>query len=55
MELLTTADKAPAGENNKLFVLLDVVILYICIYISALYLFNLYFIFSLLGNKSLIF
>ena len=55
MELLTTADKAPAGENNILFVLLDVVILYIYIYFSALYLFNLYFIFSLLGNKSLIF
>ena len=55
MELLTTADKAPAGENSKQFVLLDAVILYIYTFFSALYLFNLYFIFSLLGNKSLIF
>lgn len=56
MELLTTADKGPTVENSRLFVLLGVVILYIYIYFfSALYLFNLYFIFSLLGNKSLIF
>lgn len=54
MELLTTADKAPTVENSRLFVLIEVVILYIYIF-SALYLFNLYFIFSLLGNKSLIF
>lgn len=55
MELLTTADKGPTVENSRLFVLLGVVILYIYIFFSALYLFNLYFIFSLLGNKSLIF
>lgn len=29
VELLTTADKAPTVENSRLFVLLEVVILYI--------------------------
>lgn len=41
---LPTADKAPHEKNSKLFVLLDVVILYIYTFFSALYLFNLYFI-----------